>query len=801
VSKVRTLRVTRDTLARFESGVALVLAVHASMLWATADIDLWVWSITGFLALLGILAVVGLVRPTPPAVSVVRGGLAVAIAVLVGEATGSLTGLFWVWFTALAFVYPVTLPPMAAGAAVPLVAVSYGFTVHAGTAAFPMEDALLRGGVLGAIGMVGFAVGLSLHRLLGDKEDAETRVREMRGMLDAAFETASNGMAFLDLEGTILETNQALADFLGRSVDSLIGVGWGSLLPPQERPGYTEQVAALIDGAIWSFQAESRFVLRDRRIRFGLVGVSLVTDAGGRPRYLFAHVTNITERVRSEQRVRRSEAHYRNLFELAPVPLLQVDLTAVAGILDVWRSQGVEEVASHLEDSDQLASAASSIDFLALNEHARRVFRAADHAEFNAAATSGILGPGYRDLVSGILQGMWERAGTVETGTVLNDLYGAEHDGMVRLAIPEVDGAPEYARSLLAFTDVTEALRSRTRLQRTELQLRALMGAAPVVLFAVDGHGVFTLSEGQGLAALGLEPGEVVGRSVFEMYRDHPSILEGIRTALGGDATTLTADVGTAVFEIRLTPLREQDVVTGVMGVAVDVTERVRSGENLEELVEAKDRFLTAVSHELRTPLTSVVGFARQLETRLESLSSEDIRTIVQTLAAQAVELGDLVDDLLVVNRSERGEVSVSSQPVELWSQIDKVLSARPLEAGLRLENGGGEAKVLGDPMRIRQIIRNLLTNAERHGGPHVTVRVIAGPETTSLFVIDDGEGVADEDRISIFEPYERAGSRLTDSVGLGLTVSRDLARRMGGDLTYAYYRGHSFFELRLPTG
>jgi signal transduction histidine kinase len=101
--------------------------------------------------------------------------------------------------------------------------------------------------------------------------------------------------------------------------------------------------------------------------------------------------------------------------------------------------------------------------------------------------------------------------------------------------------------------------------------------------------------------------------------------------------------------------------------------------------------------------------------------------------------------------------------------------------------------------MRVRQIIRNLLTNADRYGGEHVTVRIVENPETTSLFVIDDGKGVPADEQADIFEPYYRAGTRV-ESVGLGLTVSRDLARLMGGDLTYVYYQGHSFFELRLPT-
>ncbi len=799
---VRTLRLTRETLIRFESAVVLVLAVHAALLWSRADTGLWVFSIAGFLALLMVLAILGVVRTTSEAMSVVRGSLAVAIAVLVGEATGSLVGVFWAWFMALALVYPITLSISAATGAVLLIAATYGFTVYGGISGFAIEDALLRAGVLGAIGLIGLGMGLMLARLLGDRENAESRVREVQGVLDAAFDTASNGMALLGLDGEIVEANQAMADFLGRSVESLIGTGWGSLIQPQERPRYTAQVNELIEGEIWSFQTESRFVLRDRRVRFGMVGMSMVSDAGGRPRFVFAHVTNITDRVRSEDRVRRSEAHYRNLFELAPVPLLQVDLSAAATMLDVWRGQGVNDVDAHLEDTDEFGSCSSSIDYLDLNEYARRLFRTADHTEFKAATISGGLGAGYGGFVHQILRALWHRETSVEAGVILTDLSGGTHEGLARLAIPEVEGRPEYGRALLAFTDLTEVLRSRSELERVEGRLRAVMGAAPIVLFAVDRNGVFTVSEGQGLAALGLASGEAVGRSAFEMYRDSPIVIDAIRRALGGESSTSAVTIGDVVFETRYSPVWDGGQVAGVIGVAVDITERTRANAQLEEMVKAKDQFMATVGHELRTPLTAVVGFARQLRAKLSDLAPEEIGAFVEMIDDQAAEVGDLIEDLLVLSRSDLDEVTVTAEPIDLWQQIDSVLASRKTDVAVLAERDGSEAKVIGDAMRVRQIVRNLLTNAERYGGEHVTVRVVKGDEITSMFVIDDGDGVPEGEQANIFEPYQQAGTSggAYDSVGLGLTVSRNLARLMNGDLTYVYYRDHSFFELRLPT-
>jgi len=794
-------RITRATLARGESAVAFVLAVHAALLWSTADTGIWVWSIAGFLVLLGVLGLAGIIRPATDAVAIVRGAMAIATAVLVGEATGSLTGLFWAWFMALAVVYPLILPTRAAAGAVVLISLSYGSTVYAGTSGFTIQDAVLRGGVLGAIGMAGFGMGLVLSHLMGYKEDAEGRMHEVQEVLDAAFDTSSNGMALLGLDGKIIQANQALGDFLGCNVPSLLGTGWAALMDSQDQQRYEDKVAGLMEGDFWSFQTETRFELSDERVHIGLVGMSLIADGTGRPQFLFAHVTNITSRVRSEQKVRRSEAHYRNLFELAPVPLFQIDLTAAATLLAAWRTEGVTDLGAHLADPDQLASGVSTIDYVAVNEAARRLFHAADHHELIAGATSGAMGPGYGEFIREMLQALWDHRPSMDTGAVLLDLSGGLHEGMARLAIPEVDGRLHYARSLLTFTDHTETLRSRSELESVERKMRAVMGSAPIVLFAVDRRGVFTVSEGQGLSALGLSPGEVVGRSAYELYRDVPEMERAIRAALEGDLSVEAVQLGDLVYQTQFSPIQEGDEISGVIGVAVDISAQTRANDLLLESVKSKDRFVAKVSHELRTPLTAVVGFAHQLRKRLTDLSIDETANYVDMIKDQAVEVSDLVEDLLVASRSESDDVTVSAEPIDLWGQIDAVLAARKLDATLTIERSDGEAKVIADPMRVRQIIRNLLINADLHGGEQLTVRVVQAVETVSMFVIDDGDGVPEADRAAIFEPYHRlpsADSR-SDSVGLGLTVSRSLARLMGGELTYVYYRDHSFFELRLP--
>lgn len=123
-----------------------------------------------------------------------------------------------------------------------------------------------------------------------------------------------------------------------------------------------------------------------------------------------------------------------------------------------------------------------------------------------------------------------------------------------------------------------ERKRAEEALREREALLRAVVTGAPIVLWALDRHGVFTLSEGRGLEALGLKPGQVVGQSAFEMYHDVPQVIEDSRRALAGEAFASMVEVAGLVFESWYAPLRDQSgAVVGTIGVATDVTERKRA--------------------------------------------------------------------------------------------------------------------------------------------------------------------------------------------------------------------------------
>lgn len=226
-----------------------------------------------------------------------------------------------------------------------------------------------------------------------------------------------------------------------------------------------------------------------------------------------------------------------------------------------------------------------------------------------------------------------------------------------------------------------------------------------------------------------------------------------------------------------------------------DVTHLKARHEAMADLVRAKDDFIAKVSHELRTPLTAVLGLTTEM-TDTDAMSDDERNELMNLVADQAVEMSLLIEDLLVASRAEIGTIPIDRRAVDIQAEILAVMEG----VGLRLEDLPRSMPVaIADPGRVRQIIRNLLTNARRYGGP--SIRVLGGQHDDRVWleVRDNGDGVPESLARVIFEPYSRAHSGVEGSVGLGLSVSRHLAELMGGSLGYRRDRHESVFRLELP--
>ncbi len=224
----------------------------------------------------------------------------------------------------------------------------------------------------------------------------------------------------------------------------------------------------------------------------------------------------------------------------------------------------------------------------------------------------------------------------------------------------------------------------------------------------------------------------------------------------------------------------------------------------LAELDSARKQFIANASHELRTPIFSLGGFVELLED--EDPSPEERAEFVRTMRQQIERLTKLTTDLLDLSQLDAGAVVMRASTVDLTGlarEVTKEFGARAELRGSRLQlrTPTQSAVALGDPDRVRQIIRILLDNALTHTaeGTDVTVTTYSAKGRAELTVSDSGSGIPQRVQKRIFERFYTADK--AGGSGLGLAIASELAQRMNGEITISSSRRFTAFTLDLPPG
>lgn len=200
---------------------------------------------------------------------------------------------------------------------------------------------------------------------------------------------------------------------------------------------------------------------------------------------------------------------------------------------------------------------------------------------------------------------------------------------------------------------------------------------------------------------------------------------------------------------------------------------------------ETENGFLGLVVHELRSPITVIVGLAATLSTRRRDLTEEQIDDSLTRIEAQGGQLARLVDDLLDLAQVEAGRFRVVLRPVQLAGAARRSLEDAPPPAGHEVELVlPDDLWVAADPLRLEQVLVNLLTNAYRYGGRHIRLEATQTAAGVLATVSDDGAGVPEELVSSLFERFAR-GTVDGHGAGLGLAIVRALMEAFGGSAWY----------------
>jgi PAS domain S-box-containing protein len=343
----------------------------------------------------------------------------------------------------------------------------------------------------------------------------------------------------------------------------------------------------------------------------------------------------------------------------------------------------------------------------------------------------------------------------------------AAHDALESRVEERTANLLEANRAL----EVEIARRAQTEaaLSASELRLRTVVSGAPVVVFVLDAQGVFQLSEGRGLANLGLKPGEVVGQSVFAVYEDVPQVMDNVRRALAGEEVSMVTQVRDDWFESRCSPLFDaQGAVSGVIGVATNITVTKQAElSRLEDLRGQRDALVREVHHRIKNNLQGVIGLLRQ-----QSQAHPELRSVMAQAIAQ-------VHSVAIVYglHSERAnaDIMICDMLQAISRSLNEIYSdALPLSLDLAVAKPIQVAKEEAVPVAL--IMNELITNALKHGkaegatGP-VTVRLWGDCESAQISVRN--AGVLSPD----FSLAERRG------IGTGLNLVLALLPRDGAML------------------
>ncbi|CST59375.1 aerobic respiration control sensor protein ArcB [Shigella sonnei] len=259
-------------------------------------------------------------------------------------------------------------------------------------------------------------------------------------------------------------------------------------------------------------------------------------------------------------------------------------------------------------------------------------------------------------------------------------------------------------------------------------------------------------------------------------------------------------DGGKACFEIRKVPYYDRvGKRHGLMGFGRDITERKRYQDALERASRDKTTFISTISHELRTPLNGIVGLSRIL---LDTELTAEQEKYLKTIHVSAVTLGNIFNDIIDMDKMERRKVQLDNQPVDFTSFLADLENLSALQAqqkGLRFNLEPTlplPHQVITDGTRLRQILWNLISNAVKFTQQgQVTVRVRYDEGDMLHFEVEDsGIGIPQDELDKIFAMYYQVkdshGGKPATGTGIGLAVSRRLAKNMGGDITVTSEQG-----------
>ncbi len=354
------------------------------------------------------------------------------------------------------------------------------------------------------------------------------------------------------------------------------------------------------------------------------------------------------------------------------------------------------------------------------------------------------------------------------------------------------DSIPLLRMTTAIFANTLEHRRTGQTLRDREQQLREITDAMLDVVVKTTPEGIIDFASPSCWTVLSHTPESLIGQPIFANV--HPEDLDGMRDRIQSDGVAeyrYIREDGSCIWLEALCNilLADDGTLRGMVFAIRDITERKHAEHELHALNRLKTDFLSTAAHELRTPLTSIRGFSEILITR--ELDSARAGRYLHMINTQAEQLGKIIDDLLDISRLEaKGNLTLEKVDVDLIKLVEDAVAVFAENAPrhqLRVEADSACAIVSADPLRIGQVIKNLISNAVKYSpqGGAVVLALTCLTDTVQIEVRDQGIGLTPEQQQHIFQKFYRADASniAISGTGLGLSISKLIVDLHGGQI------------------
>lgn len=362
-------------------------------------------------------------------------------------------------------------------------------------------------------------------------------------------------------------------------------------------------------------------------------------------------------------------------------------------------------------------------------------------------------------------------------------------------------------------------LKTQEALRNSENRIKTIVNGSPVILWSVDSDGIIEWVDGKALEPLGLKKEDLIGKPAKSIFPDHSKINNDFDILLqGGSIDTEILQIGNVYHEYSLNPIFDQDGnLVRINGISMDVTDRIayeieleKANEELREIDDIKNNFISTISHELKTPLVAIRGYLELILTR--DYDKKQVREFAEIALSSSRRLEQIIFELLDISSLQTNTMQFDFERLDLNSLIEHSLKQLAPSAGeknieINCCYDSDLPAIMADETKICSVVQNLIDNAIKFsaGTPRISIVTEYDEESGKVAAsfADNGIGIESEylDKIfSRFYQIDSSSTRRYSGSGIGLYLVKEIVEAHGGTVGVTSTPGAgSTFSFTLP--